>query len=337
MLWGMVLGAHAAAADTADVDPAASPRLSGTFIQLLEEHGKWTDAQWDSLFETLNRIGIHDLIVQWSVLDGSAYYSSGTIRSVANAPLEKLLTEADRFGMSVLAGLVHDTGYWSKIQRGPEAAATYFTNLRARSVAAANELSPIVRKHASFKGWYIPEEIDDINWRTAEARRILFGHLSALGKELRRLTPHATISISAFSQAQCSPEAYQQFWDELFQGTPVNLVLFQDGVGVGKLELNELPVYLQAVRDAAKKNDRMAQVVVELFRQVSGPPLDNAEFRAVPAPLERIRAQMALAAQYSIGGIAGFSVPEYMTPLGGDAAAELLSQYEALIAPKADK
>ena len=48
----------------------------------------------------------------------------------------------------------------------------------------------------------------------------------------------------------------------------------------------------------------------------------------------RIRAQMAVAAEYATGGITGFSVPEYMTPLGGPAAAELLLQYQALIVLK---
>ena len=286
----------------------------------------------DNLFNTLKGIGIHDLIVQWSVLNGSAYYSSKTLHSVANAPLEKLLSGADRFGMKVSVGLVHDSGYWTEIER-PGAAAGYLASLRSRSTKVAGELAPMVKKHAAFQGWYIPGEVDDINWRTPEARRVLLEHLSLLEKELHRLVPTATVAISTFSQAQSSPDAYQQFWDELFRSTSVNVVLFQDGVGVNKLELDEVPVYLRAIRAAADKNGRLVQVVVELFRQVSGPPLDNSAFKAVPGPVDRIRAQMALAAEYATGGITGFSVPEYMTPQGGSAAGELLLQYQALIAP----
>jgi hypothetical protein len=327
-LWWLILGVNATAAE-----PDATPRLSGTFIQLLDEHGRWADSQWDSLFTTLKGLGIRDLIVQWSVLNGTAYYSSKTLRTVGNPPLETLLAGADRLGMKVYVGLVHDSGYWTEIER-PGAAATYFTNLRNRSVKVAGELAPLVKKHASFQGWYIPEEVDDINWRTPESRRILLGHLSLLEKELRRLAPAATIAISTFSQAQTSPEAYQQFWDDLFKTTSVKMVLFQDGVGVNKLELDELPIYLRAIRAAADKNGSLVQVVVELFRQVSGPPLDDGAFHAVPGPVDRIRAQLAIAAEYATGGITGFSIPEYMTPIGGDAAGELLRQYQALIAPK---
>jgi hypothetical protein len=315
-----------AGVNTAAGDPAPRARLSGTFIQLLEQHGRWDDAQWDELFQTLNSIGIRELIVQWSVLDGAAYYSSRAFRPVANAPLEKLLAQADRFGMSVLTGLAHDSDYWSNIQAGPEAAAAFLAKLRSRSIRAANELSPIVKRHPSFHGWYIPEEVDDINWRLPEARNILIEHLSALAKELRRLAPQETLAVSAFSQAQSSPQAYQQFWEEMLRAAPVTAVFFQDGVGVNKLELDELPLYLRALRAAADNNGRLVQVVVELFRQTGGPPIDNSVFRAVPGSPDRIRAQLRLAAEYSTGGIIGFSVPEYMSPLGGAAAGELLAQ-----------
>src|SRR5262249_45342717 len=96
-----------------------------------------------------------------------------------------------------------------------------------------------------------------------------------------------------------------------------------------------VPVYLKAVRRAAEKNARAVEVVVELMRQASGPPLDSAPFSAVPGPLDRILRQIEIAAQYSSGGIIGFSVPEYMTPLGGQAANELFSRYRLLISGNA--
>src|SRR2546430_8490312 len=43
LLW-LILGVNTAAGD-----PAPRPRLSGTFIQLLEQHGRWDDGQWDEL------------------------------------------------------------------------------------------------------------------------------------------------------------------------------------------------------------------------------------------------------------------------------------------------
>jgi hypothetical protein len=308
-----------------------TPRLGGSFIQVLEEHGNWNSARWDQLFETLNRAGIHELIVQWTVLNGVAIYPSRAFRSIANAPLENILARADAAGMRVLIGLVHETDYWTNIQHDPAAVSAYLSKLRTKSELATHELALVVKSHPSFAGWYVPEEVDDVNWRKPEARKVLFTHISALARELRKETPKATIAISAFSQGKTSPDAYRQFWDDFFQAASLNTVLFQDGLGVNKLDLHEVPMYLQPLRDAADKHGRTVQCVVELFRQVAGIPIDNSEFKAVPGPIARIREQLGIAARFSTGQIVGFSVPEYMTPAGGEAASQLLGQYLALV------
>src|SRR6185437_3289689 len=141
ILWGIVPGVHAiaASADQSATPPNASPRLTATFIQLLEGHGRWSDSRWADLFGALQSIGIHDLVVQWSVLDGTAYYSSRTLPFIASAPLEKVLAGADQNGMRVLVGLAHDTAYWTNIERSSAETASYLKNLRSRSIAAANE------------------------------------------------------------------------------------------------------------------------------------------------------------------------------------------------------
>jgi hypothetical protein len=44
--------------------PAAGGGLNGTFIQLLEAHGSWTQGQWNQLFDWLRSAGINQLVVQ---------------------------------------------------------------------------------------------------------------------------------------------------------------------------------------------------------------------------------------------------------------------------------
>ena len=229
--------------------------------------------------------------------------------------------------MRVQIGLAHDSDYWSHIDKSPAEVTAYLKNLRARSLGAAAELTPILKRHSSVQGWYIPEELDDVNWRTEAAQSILFDHVRALSQRLRSLTPGWTVSISAFCQGQSSPSAFEHFWNKFYETTQVDIVLFQDGVGVNKLNLSDVPIYLQAIHNAARKNGRSMIVVIELFRQTSGPPLNNGPFAAVPAPLERINNQLRIASRYSSDGIMGFSVPEYLTPFGGDAASKLFSEY----------
>lgn len=305
--------------------------MDGTFLQLLEEHGNWTDERWKQLFDDLHSLGIRRLIVQWSVADGLAFYPSTQFRGVKGAPLEKLLQAADAAHFEVTVGLLHDSDYWTNIKQDPPLIATYLRNLRAKSLATVAELLPILNTHPSVGGWYISEEIDDITWRKPDARSVLLEHEASLAAELKRKTPTWSVSISAFSQAQSSPAGFEHFWGEFLSRVQVDTVLYQDGVGVAKLDMNGLPVYLQAMRNAAEKNHRCLTVVVELFRQTSGPPLNDSPFAAVPAPIERIGCQLALADKFASGGIIGFSVPEYMTPQSGEPAAKLFNDYQHLI------
>ena len=327
LLFGLLLFAVAVSA----LGQTPAPRLTGTFLQLLEEHGSWTDAQWAQLFDSLKSLGVQDIVVQWSVVGNLAFYPSLEFRTVRNVPLETVLRMADSAQMKVRVGLISDPAYWSYVQKDPQQVADYLQGLRDKSLAAAGELAPMLKRHPCVQGWYISEEIDDISWRSREARSVLFAHVSKLSAELHQLLPKGTVSISAFSQAQSSPEGFEQFWDEFFRRTGVDTVLYQDGVGAGKMDLNDLPVYLEAIRGAADKNRRTATVVIELFTQTAGPPIDNSAFKAVPASFNRIGCQLAMAARYSVNGIVGFSIPDYMTPQGGPAAGKLFSQYQALI------
>jgi len=83
-----------------------------------------------------------------------------------------------------------------------------------------------------------------------------------------------------------------------------------------------LPVYLEAMRQAVQSQSRELKVVVELFRIVSEHP-----FRAQPAPWERVARQLQIAAPFATGGLLAFSVPEYLTPLGGPEAEKLFKAY----------
>ena len=188
------------------------------------------------------------------------------------------------------------------------------------------EKVPLVGKHRSFRGWYITEEIEDATWKKPDARSVVIAHVRELATNLRALKPDATIAISGFSNAETTPATFGQFWSDLLRAAPVDVLLFQDGIGVGKQALSSLPLYLAAARDAASRNGRQMQVVVEIFQQVTTTPA----FVAVPAPLDRVTRQIDVAATYSSApGPIAFSIPEYMTPLGGPDAQRLFEAYLA--------
>jgi hypothetical protein len=248
---------------------------------------------------------------------------------VTHPPLETILRMADEAGMKVLVGLAHEPSFWDKIDREPDLLDVYLQRVREQSLNVARESKAIVDQHASFEGWYVPQEIDDVHWLEPARRKVLFDYLRKLSTQLRDVTPQARLAVSGFSNARADPEALGRFWSQLVSTGNVDAVLFQDGVGVQKLTLRHLPLYLEALKVAVEREDRDFWVVVENFRQIEGPPINDKPFEAVPASMGRLTRQLEVAGRHSSGEIIAFAVPEYMTPLGGVEAEGLYEAYRS--------
>jgi hypothetical protein len=95
---------------------------------------------------------------------------------------------------------------------------------------------------------------------------------------------------------------------------------------VQKLALDELPIYFGAMKQAVETRSRELRAIIEVFRQTAGSPVNEGEFRAEPAILDRIRQQIRIASAFSSELIA-FSVLDYLSPLGGESAGALFDQY----------
>ncbi len=227
-------------------------------------------------------------------------------------------------------GLANDSSYWNRIGADRSFLETYLRNLRNRSALVAAELLPIAARYDSFAGWYIPTEIDDVNWRTREAAGSLNRFVSGLSRDLRRITPDAGIAISGFSNAYLDPRGFERFWTKLMTEAKLDIVLFQDGVGAGKLLPRELGFYIQAIQRSSKQSGCRLVVVLELFEQIPG----DSGFDARPAPFERIIDQLNQVRQTGVTEIFAFSVPEYLTPLGGPEAEKNYRDYRRLLSPR---
>lgn len=308
-----------------DVSAGGNTKLAGTFLQLTAEHGTWHRIQWYELFLELERLSLRHLVIQWTVYDDLAFFPSTVARNVPHPPLETLMQLADEFGFRVRVGLSHDSQYWREINGSPNVVQVYLGRRILAMRKTLPELLAVVRKHPSFAGFYIAEEIDDVSWRAPERQAVLFAYLRALRDELRRHHSHHSMAISGFSNAAVSPRALANFWDTLLRTTGISVLLFQDGIGAGKLELPELRIYLDALQPVFDGSHHELWIVVELFQST---PEGGAEphFQAIPAPLQRIKKQLALAAEYTTTPIA-FSVPDYMSPSRGDSQGNLYNAY----------
>ena len=300
---------------------AASPRLESTFVQLSRPHTAWTAEQWRDLFSDFRRLSLTELIVQWSSYDDVSFYVPSQ-RNEAS-PIQTILKLADEAGIKVWVGLAADSTYWQHIQRDPALVDVYLRRLRGKSLSVARALASEVRRHPSFAGWYLSEEIDDVNWVDRARRAVLLTHLRAQALELESIAPGVPLTLSGFSNGNMDPLALAGFWRQLEEAANLRRLLFQDAIGAGKLDIDDLPPYFQALHDAFSRGHARVGIVVELFRQTSTSPA----FAAVPAPIARIRKQLELASRYSSAPIVGFAVPEYMSRTGGRDAERLMNDY----------
>jgi hypothetical protein len=292
---------------------------------------QWTAPRLNRLFLDFKRLGLSTIIIQRSVVGTKAFYASHAFESMQEPPLEAILQYADEFGLTVRVGLAEDPEFWDRIKLAspPDEVETYLRSLRERSLNAARELVPVVSRHRSFGGWFVTEEVDDVNWLQAERRVLLHEHLRDLAETLRSEL-WASVAISGFSNAHCAPSTLEAFWRDIVDGTGIDLVLFQDGIGAHKLEVASAGQYLAAMKRAAIGSGRALSVVVELFDQVAGPPVSNAPFRAVATGIDRLTQQLSLARDASTVGIIAFSVPDYMVPGAGPSALQLFTDYTTL-------
>lgn len=280
---------------------AARPRgglFRGTFLQPWARHLEWAPEQWDELLGALASLGCEEIILQWCRYDDFDY-----------GPLASRLLDAARARrMRLLAGLPYRSAWWDHAGAG---AAEALEELAARAQRfAGGAEARLWRRHPAFAGWYLPEEIDDDRWLAPARRRLLAAALDRVAGLLRPL------AVSGFTNRAHTPAELASFWQELAGRRRLARVLFQDGIGAGKMTLAAWPAYLEALR---ARLGRRLEVVVEIFEALPA----EAGFQAVPAPLERIRVQAEMARRAVRRAPLCFSLPDYAAPQAGAAAAEL--------------
>lgn len=323
---GLAICWHTApAAPASRVAAPSALCLQGAYIQLVDNNAGWGEAAWQALFDSLKALQIDSIVVQWSAYDNTAFYRSQRLSTTDAVPVDTILAMADRAGMRVLLGLSHDSAYWKNVQGGDKRA--YLTQRLARNMVVAAELLPLAKPHPSFAGWYISEEIDDLNWRALDEREALFSYLWQLSAFLRTLDARKTIAVSGFANRQTSPEDLERFWKALLgRAIALDTVYFQDGIGVHKLDIDQVGRYYQALGNAARSAGRVWVPVIETFEQTSGQPMSEQAFAAVPAAASRLKRQIQAATRYTARRIA-FGIPEYLTPSGGEAAGKRLAEH----------
>jgi hypothetical protein len=208
------------------------------------------------------RLGVRRLLVQWTVVDGTAFIGGTQLPSGEKMPDWKSIA-AQPWAQEVIVGLA---GKFD--ERGARGDIEGLVNL---SEQVARTPPPV-----KVAGWYFPIEIDP-TWTEAPK----------LGPLLAKLP--RPLWISVYDSANVGPN---ELAGSLAKWLPPDVgVFFQDGVGVHAREPYVAVDYIKALTRQLGK-DRV-RVIAEAFR-----PQVGGGFR--PATLEELKPQLATYAGYPI-------------------------------------
>lgn len=299
--------------------PAGAP--DATFYQPLAAHGERGAAEWDAFGQTLVQAGIQTIYAQWSILDGVALFPLSEsvnkeiyakhIKMADSLPLPGLLAMAGGSGIGVWIGLDLDPTFFRVHERNPDLLRVYFLRRELALEALLPDLKTLVRSSPAFRGWYITDEIDDLNWQDKARKTLLIEHFAKMTGLLASLTETPVpVAISGFSNGRTSPSVLADFWNSVLEESHIDRLLFQDSVGAGKLSVQESRLYRDAL---ARKLDTRLHMVVETFSMQKQNQDDN-NFVSIPTTPAEMSDRLTLAMGARVGRPVLFSAPEYLLP-----------------------
>jgi hypothetical protein len=199
-------------------------------LRTLQPQGRWA------------QLGVRQLLVQWSAVDGKSYVPQGGMRWVAESLPDWRRIGRELWAQEVIMGLA---GFHSE-----ERARTEMASLVAQAQGLRKGLAGLPLR---IKGWYFPVEIDPTwepptDWAQA---------LQALPRPLW---------VSAYDSANLGPQA---LLDWFARWLPADVgVFFQDGVGVHARSPAVARVYAQQL--AAGLGAARFRIIAEAFRPNTG-------------------------------------------------------------------
>jgi hypothetical protein len=290
--------------------------FTASFIQMTQREVHYNLSAWKRDLELLRSVGIQTVILQYSGDEHGSYESqvNGT------NPIRSLLAAAEALDLSVLVGLHRDPAW-------PNAFA--IDTKLSPPLDQPSEMKTLVELCNAFHscaGWYLPQEIDEHTWESAERRQKLKMFIERTSHKLRTLTPGKAIALVSFLQSDLDPQALAAWWSRVLANRPIDMLMLLDGVGTGRSNAESTQRLLGALWPITDALEIGLWAVVEVYKQIYGPPRDNLPFEAVPADFETVAHSMEL--ERSTGArLAVFAYLKYMDPTLGSVAQRLHQGY----------
>jgi hypothetical protein len=239
---------------------------------------RFTAAQWDTKIKEIAEAGLEYLVLMATAQYYRSFYTTQIYPKWELAcpdPLEAVLSAADKYKVKFFIGAGF-YGDWTsdKVITEPVAA--------KKRLQSLEDLANIYGHHPSFHGWYWPDEAEINPYYTED----FLTYVNSLSKLARQLKPQAPIMIAPYGTRIVTPDdRYVRQLDAL----DVDIVAYQDEVGVRKSKVSETSAFYEGLRkahDRAQKAKLWADV--EIFK-FEGEVYKSA---LVPASFDRVQRQL---------------------------------------------
>jgi len=253
--------------EAADPTEQQNGPVKGIFYQPWRADLSLTRLDWEQRMARLHKNGLDTLYLQW-LQYGEFNFLNAHLKK-DGLFIQVLLDAAAHQEIGVYIGLFSDPEYYHFLNLETAELGKYLVKLREKTLRVAVEFQARYGKHPAFKGWYVPEEIDDLNWQSPLSRKLLNTHIHLLSQALQSLGPEKPVAFSAFFSGALKPEAFARFCQQLLEGTD-SYVLVQDGLG-GRMDISATRKYHESLRRIVGKQDRLCWIM-ELFNdELPGP------------------------------------------------------------------
>ncbi len=302
---------------------AASPRITGAFIQLNASNSKAGQGYWNNQLSGMAKVGMDTAIIQYVAYDQFYHYPTeigGMVPSKEDVIMQ-ILNAAREQKIKVFLGMQLDGDFW-KLKFDLEKRITL-------NIATMNELHARYGSHAALGGWYFPEEIDDETAGRVYADDLLeyIARLTARAREFTKLP----VMISPYFSKDVDVAAYAKWWDEVvLPKTKVNIVAMQDGVGTHRISLSDLEPLYSALSPVMKRHGVEFWSNVEVFDQIAGWPVNDKPWAAQSAGFQRVLEQIKMTDTYTSKTIL-FEYTQYMDSGGAPGSGTLFEAYQLYI------
>jgi hypothetical protein len=245
---------------------------------------RFSARDWEAKVEEIAEAGLEYLVLMATAVYYRSFYDSKIYPKWQLAcadPLEAVLKAADRCKVKFFIGAGFYGNWMSETVVSDPVA-------EKQRLASLGELAERYGHHQSFYGWYWPDEAY-IHPRYSPE---FIHYVNLLSAEARRLKPKAEIMIAPYGTREAAADdEYVRQLDRM----DVDIVAYQDEVGVRKSKTTETAAYYERLRKAHDRSQKARLWAdVELFE------FEGATYNAalVPAAFSRVRQQLEAVSPY---------------------------------------